>query len=271
MKDDGKRYNVVEFGRRLIETGDLDPWYIALHEAKFKEEHLCRILVAYFCFYHVGLSAWLSDQTDFWGAMQDVADGGKEWPRGTERRHFRGKMAQESVRRLRQRFVIAADMIKWLAGKGPEAQDVMYWAKSLHGFGEWIKWKIPDMIERLDIKHIQFRERDVVDMFPPVKKGALEACESVGIRSGLVSAHRYMMDYLGHMLAPPLYNRPLNVQETETIFCKWKSQNSGHYPIGKDTEEISEGLHNYADKSPTALLLLNSLMEGLKRCPRAES
>jgi hypothetical protein len=49
--------------------------------------------------------------------------------------------------------------------------------------------------------------------------------------------------------AGPDYKRPIGIQEVETVFCKWKSHCSGHYPPGKDSIEIREGLHNWGDSA----------------------
>ena len=45
--------------------------------------------------------------------------------------------------------------------------------------------------------------------------------------------------------APPFHDRPVGVQEVETIFCKWKSHVKGHYPLGKDTRELHHGLQGW--------------------------
>ena len=47
--------------------------------------------------------------------------------------------------------------------------------------------------------------------------------------------------------APPTRDRLVNVQEIETIFCKFKSHLKGHYPVGKDTHEVYHGLANWGD------------------------
>jgi hypothetical protein len=47
---------------------------------------------------------------------------------------------------------------------------------------------------------------------------------------------------LGHIPAPPRYERGLDVQEYETILCKWSSHMKGHYPLGNDIHEIKKGL-----------------------------
>ena len=41
--------------------------------------------------------------------------------------------------------------------------------------------------------------------------------------------------------------RRVNVQEVETIFCKYKSHLKGHYPVGKDSEEIRHALEGWGD------------------------
>jgi hypothetical protein len=47
--------------------------------------------------------------------------------------------------------------------------------------------------------------------------------------------------------APPRYDRPVGVQECETILCKWHSHLNGHYPVGKDSREILEHLRGWGN------------------------
>jgi len=267
MQDDGQRLGVIEFGRLLLETEDLDPLYVILRRSGMTRGELCRWLVCYWCYYHAGLCSWVVDQgrPRFWKTLKQIAEGGKEYPRGTERRHFRGRLAMESIDRLCRRFVSAENLVNWLA-KGESAYGVCARVLSLYGFGDWIKWKIPDMLERLGIARIEFELRDLRLMFSTSKEGAEETCRvcSIEATDGLVGAHQYLILHLGGMLAPPLYDRTINVQETETIFCKWKSHLGGHYPVGKDTIEIAHGLKRYEKTSPTAARLLeeaNTLCE----------
>jgi len=42
--------------------------------------------------------------------------------------------------------------------------------------------------------------------------------------------------------APPWFDRPLNIQEAETILCKYKSHTHGHYPVGKDVAAVKKAL-----------------------------
>lgn len=244
MKDDGQRLGVIKFGRQLIESEDLDPLYIALWESNVNHGQLCKWLVCYWCYYHAGLCCWVSEQKDFFGTMLRIAKGGTQYPRGTERRHFRGDLAVSSIRSLGKHFVNASSIVSWLVKAGPGAKAIAKRVKTLRGFGEWISWKVPDMLERLELGVIDFVDGDLCWMFKSSQQGAKEVVRAHNL-VGVVGAHRYLIRHLGYLKAPPLYDRPINVQETETIFCKWHSHLGGHYPVGKDTVEIQEGLQRW--------------------------
>jgi len=53
---------------------------------------------------------------------------------------------------------------------------------------------------------------------------------------------------LGHHNAPPWLTtrkpRKVNIQEIETVLCKYKSHVNGHYEPGKDTKEVYHGLQD---------------------------
>ena len=51
--------------------------------------------------------------------------------------------------------------------------------------------------------------------------------------------------HLPRLLGPPLYDRPIGLQEVETVLCKWKSHLNGHYPLYNDTDEINHGMINW--------------------------
>jgi len=252
----------IEFGQRLVDTLDLDPLYVALWKAELPPDQLRRWLVTYWCYYHPGVCGIVSeiaDSTEYWKGMMAIVEGGTHWPRGVERRHFRGRIAKRAIGYLRNRFPQGAGaVIDWLIEAGPKAGDVMRRVTELPGFGEWIKWKVPDMLERLAIAPIEFSEADLDDMFVTSKQGANLVAERYLGGGTLVDAHRYLLDGLGERLAPPRGERGLNVQETETVFCKWKSHLSGHYYIGKDVHDIRKALLRYA-KTRTNQRLLQHL------------
>lgn len=259
MKQDYPRLDAVSFSKLLLKTKDLDPLYVALYKSDMPRKQLCRWLVAYWCYYHAGVCCWIVEQPKFFKALLHVANSGTKYPRGTERRHFRGELAVRSIKAMATQFSSASDIVDWLIGAGPLACEVIKRVKTLNGFGEWISWKVPDMIERLGLAPLVFTEDDLELMFKSSKQGAQEVYTANALSGNVLrSAHQFLTSKIGNTLAPPLYDRTINVQETETIFCKWKSHLSGHYPVGKDTIEIREGLSLFT-KSQTVQRMLGGL------------
>ncbi len=100
---------VEVFGHTLFRSQDLDPVYLAAPQA-VRDGQLHRWLVSYCLFYHCGAACFLSEQEDFWRALMIAAKNetptpfGGRWPRGAERRHFRGGAAVKAVAVLQQRY-----------------------------------------------------------------------------------------------------------------------------------------------------------------------
>ena len=244
-----ERLDVFQFGRQLIETGDLDPTYIVLWESQLEEELRGRFLLAYFCFYHYGTAAWISSQGDYWEALLGAAST-KEHPRSSERRHFRGQAAIDAVLALRGRCLSPAKLVARLGHRGetPTLSTVMGRVKKHRGFGDWIGFKVADMLERLDLCPVQFKPEDVFEMYEAPRKGAELVAEQMGYtgEDPYGFAYNTILEQLGDLQAPPRRERRINIQEIETILCKYKSHWNGHYGVGKDIIEVRHGLLRYA-------------------------
>lgn len=251
--------SLEEFGRQLLVTNDLDPLYVLLHNAGMPRDQLRRWCLAYWCCYHAGLSCWLSEQQMFWGHMRAFAFNdtpsplGDRWPRGTERRHFRGLKAVESIEYLTKRFpepeqaVICLEESKsfWTL-----RNRVMEWPQ----FGPWIAFKVGDMLERVIGTPITFDNADIFVFDSPRDAAQIFHAETAQGTGGdpVKYSLLYLQQELGSFDAPPRYERKLNLQEYETILCKWKSHRNGHYPVGKDTKEILHGLKEWEAVSAVA-------------------
>lgn len=241
--------DVFEFGRALLETGDLDPTYIVLWEAKLEPELNGKFLLAYWCFYHFGTAAWISSQGDYWKALCGAAST-KEHPRSSERRHFRGGQAIRAVEQLRGLHLTPSEIVRQLGShaESPTLSTVMQRVKRHRGFGDWIGFKVADMLERLDLCPVQFNWQDVMFMYEAPRKGA----ELVASELGYTGPDPYGFAYsqisakLGALQAPPRRERGINIQEIETILCKYKSHKNGRYVVGHDIEEVRHGLLKYA-------------------------
>jgi hypothetical protein len=253
------KMGVYEFGRQLLESEDLDPVYVILWKANLKPKQLHRWLLAYWCFYHVGVASVLSEyKTDFYQEMKGMIPGTTH-PRGTERRHFRGQQAIKVVNEFIKRDVAPAKIIRSLGitKKEISAKEVMKRVKTLRGFGDWISFKVADMLERLNICPVQFEPDDIFGIFDSPRKGAEIMVEKHGPAKGNIYtwAHDSLLKKFRTYTAPPQHERRINIQEVETILCKWKSHLSGHYKVGKDTKEIKEGLELYGTCQTSQKLL----------------
>lgn len=59
---------------------------------------------------------------------------------------------------------------------------------------------------------------------------------------------------LAPLLAPPSFDRAVNLQEVETMLCKFKSFYNGRYFVGKDIKELKHSL-SLADNNQARGLL----------------
>lgn len=294
------RLSIEDFGRHLLVSGDLDPVYIALAGMELDEAQRDRWLVAYWCLYHVGAACYLSERTgrDFWMALRAAAtqnadqtpgldapvEGGR-WPRGSERRHWRGEQARKAVGQLMGRYLDAPEaMVQGIASTRLYGKEQAEWddvgleqlpfrlvaarTQEHPSFGPWISFKVADMLDRLGIAPVSF-DNAAVFMFDDPRKAALNLAR---LKGGLAPEVRFkdegrvineVVDYLtGHFkghTAPPLHERPVGLQEVETILCKWKSHMNGHYPLNNDIHEINEGLGTWAAHSDTAKAFLHAM------------
>jgi hypothetical protein len=276
---------IVEFGDQLLRTRDLDPVYVAVAASGLDSSTTYRLLLAYWCFYHLGVAAYIAEEghtpKQFWAFMATAAknegvlkDGSKPWPRGAERRHFRGAQAVDPVGSLIAKYRDAEEAV--LGMLGGCIPGLSYTFKSVtgavqrhRGFGPWIAFKIADMAERVLRLPVDFSDCEL-GIYKDPRQGA--AVAFVQKHGGSVPGKfqheldgppwhyaitddelRYTVDHYvklwrrKHALAPPWNDRPVNVQEIETIFCKYKSHLKGHYPEGKDTREIGHGLEGWGD------------------------
>lgn len=258
------------FGAQLIETEDLDPVYVALKAIPDKAQ-LHRWLLAYWCFYNCGVASFLSERKDldFWEwCLLIVNDkhppfGMPSWPRGRERRHYRGDNAIRSMGDLISGNAFPESVVAYLANGSLEFHEVQKRAQTLTGFGPWISWKMCDMLDRCAGIPVDFSNADLCMYRDPVKAAVMwcekELHQELPPDQAVPIAVDFLAATLGHMKAPPSYERTLNVQEYETVLCKWKAHMNGFYALGTDTREIREALEHWTPYCHTAKLFCEAL------------
>jgi len=247
------RLSLPEFGRLLLETEDLDPVYVVLHRAELSTEQLNRFLLAYWFFYHTGVSAYLSqfEGRKFFASAFALALNGRGTPRGSERRHFRGLACLKSLNFFFQTYEGPNEAMDHLITecRRKNVTDVMSFVKQWPLFGPWVAFKIGDMLERVGGIEITFRKEDL-QLYKAPTEGAKLWCEKEGLNykelgiSGVITLLEKQFE--GYK-APPTYDRPVGVQELESVLCKWHSHLNGHYPPGKDSHEIAQHLVGWGE------------------------
>ena len=260
------RLPIEEFGRQLIETGDLDPLYVALKNASWKwpcERRIKRWLLAYWVFYHAGVASYISDASDnagYWARWlvaarnESLSPTGGRWPRGQERRHMRGMAAEACWSHLSKEFQdnpeAFCDEVKDVS-----CRRVIKRVRKHVQFGPWIGFKVADMLERVLGYSIDFERSTVFFFKDPTKAATMWAGEErhAWLKEDVVAlVSDYLINEFSDLKAPPSADRPIGLQEVETVLCKWKSHRNGHYPVGYDTTEIRNGLREWSPYSGTA-------------------
>lgn len=269
------KYDVLPletFGRRLIEAGDLDPVYNVVHAAGMDRDQLRRWCLAYWMCYHAGLASWLSEfrmSSVYWGSLLQFAYNttespvGGRWPRGRERRHFRGDKAVAAVDWFMRHFpeperaVAALQSMQEPVTYQHVKNAVTVWPQ----FGPWIAFKVADMLERLFDVPVQFSKADAFYDSPTEAARMWAMYEAPNAPNQVQAAINHLSLSLEGVMAPPTNNRVVSFQEFETILCKWKAHVNGIYPIGIDTKELKHALEPWANVSPTAYNMFVWMME----------
>lgn len=260
----------VAWGRRLIKTQDHDPVYTMLVEGlegyDIREDYLKRWLVAYWCLYHCGAASYIAEAEGmaFWVRLGRAASNDHpphstgplskgRWPRAHERRHWRGKKAEDCVDLLMRRYdTRPEDMVDYIFHNGRNLGGASTWGQDLaevvsrvcehHLFGPWIGFKIADMGERVLGARVRF-PNDVWSLYRDPRDGAVLASNIIyGDGDHAQEVVDLMLTQLKTELAPPYKDRVVNIQEVETVLCKWKSAWRKHYWIGKDILDIKRGM-----------------------------
>jgi len=251
------------FGRELIESQDLDPVYVMLADSNINDNTLKKFLLAYWCYYHCGVAARIAESEDFYAAMWQGIE--ERWPRGMERRYFWGKQAENAIRHLWERGQPEA-IVDYMTihSTFQEASDAV---QEFTGFGPWMGWKVADMAERVLYIPVDFSDSTLGIYRDPVQGAAFVMFgdwKHPITEEELDEVVREQEAEFADLLAPPFYDRPINIQEVETNLCKWKANHKNAYPMGNDTYHVREGLKGWGDLAQELLRWMPEVKKGHK-------
>lgn len=248
--------SIYEFGRRLIETQDLDPVYVGLYGADLPRDQLRRWLTAYWMFYHVGAASWLSEHSvsDFWFRMDVAARNdlsprleglpSDRWPRAAERRHFRGPKCVAAVQWFSSVYPSSPESFVFGLESLETQKSVMF---AVHGWplhGPWIAFKAADMLERVVGVPLEIEPNIGLVYSEPRKSLDMLAAENDSTPEAVYAA---LIGHFKAWSAPPRYERVVGPLEVESLLCKHKSHRNGHYEIGKDIKEVRHALAGWGE------------------------
>jgi len=245
------------FGRELIESEDLDPVYVLAANANINDNTLKRFLLAYFCYYHVGVASKCAESNDFYATMWQGIE--ERWPRGMERRYFWGRQAAGTIQHL-QDWGEPEAIIDRMTIHDTFAQANAA-VLEFYGFGPWLSWKVVDCAERILAVPIDFSDSTLGIYKDPVQGAAFvrfgDWRHPITESELDEEVDRQEVEF-SDLLAPPYYDRVINIQEVETNLCKFKAWAKGFYPMGNDTYHVREALHGWGDLA----------QEFLRWCPK---
>lgn len=256
-----EQVSYLDFGRHLLDTYDLDPLYYMLAAADMPEPVLQRWLLAYWCYYSAGVASYVAEKpsAQFYPTMWDLLP---DCPRGHERRHFRGKAAEKALKYMRNQ-----GQPEWIVPYMSYHEDlnkINTRVQEFVLFGPWISWKVADMAERVVGIDVDFTGANLFIYRDPVQGAALlkygdwrHPIDQSGLDE---MVDKILVDFTGYK-APPFEDRPINVQEAETILCKYKAHTKGHYPLWNDCRDIYHGLDGWGDLASELKTHLQQLMD----------
>jgi hypothetical protein len=241
--------DIYKFGDELIRSRDLDPVYCALYGARLCEPQLSRLLLAYLAYYNLGVAAWLSEHegVGYWVAMLEAAKNetqsplGGRWPRGSERRHFRGDKCVNAVGWLHRNYSAPEGAIRSLLNCRTEKhviERVGRWPM----FGKWAGFKAADLLERCVGHPLQF-DPNIALLYAEPRASLEMLATELGQSPRVI--YESLLAHFSAYKAPPRDDRPCGAAEIESVLCKFKGARTGHYFIGQDINEVRHALQGW--------------------------
>jgi Alpha-glutamyl/putrescinyl thymine pyrophosphorylase clade 2 len=236
----------LQFGRRLFSTEDADPMYYALARAELPIDQKERFMVGWVTYYQPGIAATASEKNDkaFWGYLRSVYAAA---PRASERRHFRGQAGEKALREWQRHFPYPEEMVRYM--RGETYFHVKETAKDVPQIGPYFVWKFADVQERVFRIPCDFTG---AEKFSP--KVPQEGAKLISQTATTKQVYDLIIRHMSDMKSPPWYDRPINMQEAETVCCVFHQYVGGGYTWMSRTAKAAKRLLAYPCDTSDALL-----------------
>lgn len=234
-----RKTDIFSFIQRKLVIDDVEPMYTAIVRSKLPLRVRQQLCFGEGLADHLGLAAKMGEAKDFWKAANDFNNQGQ---RGGARRHFRNPVAKAALKVMEKRFPDLSDFFKQMP---PIFYDAREYIMDLPQLGPFSAFKIADMAERTCGVKVDFSNVGLRDFSKFPQRGASVAADYLGLTelTGVEDLYTKLLRHKWKRQAPPHYDRPLNAQELETMFC-----NYGHskwHPPGYEAKELYKMLEGY--------------------------
>lgn len=256
------RQNWRKFAEQLFKLEDADPGYMLLQRALLPDSQKFRYVVAWCTYYNPGLAAIASNfqGSKFWDYLDSIYPTAK---RASERRHFRGQAGRKALTDWRRDYSHPEKMIEACWGSSyPEVRRNM---RGITQMGDYFYWKMADIIDTVFGHDVDFTGCE--KYMPKVPKQGAEIIADLETPVGHFSPE---LDSTMHTITNhikkwrhPFNDRPLALQEAETVCCVFKQHVVGDYRLGFRSAKAETRLLAVKDEAPsTVKKLLTGLYDG---------
>lgn len=254
------RANWRKFAEQLFKLEDADPGYMLLRRAELNGDQKRRYVVAWCAYYNPGIAAIASNfqGSKFWDYLDSIYATAK---RASERRHFRGKSGLKALADWRRDYPKPEQMIV-------NCMDTTYLGvrrkmRGITQMGDYFYWKMADIIDTVFGQDVDFTGCE--QYMPKVPKQGADIIAGMEFSWPDASLEATMSVITRHIKKwrHPFNDRPLALQEAETVCCVFKQHVVGDYRLGFRSAKAEARLLSVKDEAPaTVKALLNGLYDG---------
>ncbi len=246
------------FARKLFDTEDSDPGYMALARCGLPTDQVKRLIVGWLTFYDLGFAASISHLKgpSFYRAIAEAYPTAK---RNSERRHFRGAAGIKAVMAWQAMFPVPEMMVDKLLACEPNYLSIRKEMRPIPQMGDYFMWKMCDLYDLLTGINVSVEGQEHHAPKVP-QEGASLIAEKMGYpehnieRPSVAKVFKTIVKAMGQRTAPPLHNRPFGPREAETVCCIYHKLHSGKYILGMRTAKARARLMHFESAANEALL-----------------
>jgi hypothetical protein len=230
----------TSFARELITTGELDPVYTMMYNARAEmgDDWVSRYCMHFLMFYAAEEAAKAADQPDFWKYVKDNYDTCR---RGSERRYFRGEAGRASIQsldKLGSPESVFQELVQPLTL--PKFRKRLA-ALGIKGFGDYFMLKWADYADKVFLAGINYEHLPFMLPSPPLK-----CFKTVWPDMYVKDAMDMVTGWISDLDDPFSGKQKCGYSEAETIACAIPSYLiKKRYKMGDDIRKYERDLKDF--------------------------